>query len=104
LPVKRTVLRRLVKEGSVSNVEKSIRTKSGDRIPVLLSGAIMQKDGKLRGIVCLALDITDRKRAEQRLRIEKARAQEYLNIAGVILLALDGNGNITLLNRKATRF
>ena len=42
LPVKRTVLQRLVKQGAVTNVEKSLRTKSGERIPVLLSGAIMR--------------------------------------------------------------
>ena len=54
--------------------------------------------------VSLALENLDReaqrRRSEQRLRDEKGRAQEYLNIAGVILVALDGNGNITLLNRK----
>ena len=53
-----------------------------------------------RDIAGIVIDITDRKRAEEGLRIEKARAQEYLNIAGVILLALDADGNITLLNRK----
>ena len=59
------MLRRLVREGSVSNVEKLLRTKTGDRIPVLLSGAIMRNDrNEIRGIVCLALDITERKQAE----------------------------------------
>ena len=66
LPVKRTVLRRLVKEGSVCNVEKTLRTKSGERIPVLLSGAVMrdEEDGIL-GSVCLAFDITERKQIER---------------------------------------
>jgi signal transduction histidine kinase/CheY-like chemotaxis protein len=78
LPVKRTVLRRLVREGSVSNVEKSLRTKTGDRIPVLLSGAIMRDDSsEMRGIVCLASDITKRKRAEEDLLHSKAELQQY---------------------------
>jgi PAS domain S-box-containing protein len=77
LPVKRTVLRRLANEGSVSNVEKSLLTKSGDRIPVLLSGAVMRDDeDEIRGIVCLALDITDRKRAEAEL----LRARDELEV------------------------
>jgi len=76
LPFKRPVLRRLVKEGSVSNVEKSLLTKSGDRIPVLLSGAVMRDDeDNIRGIVCLALDITERKRAEQELSKAKEAAE-----------------------------
>ncbi len=40
LPVKRAVLRRLVEGGSVSNIEKSLLTKSGNTIPVLLSGDV----------------------------------------------------------------
>ncbi len=76
LPVKRTVFRRLVKEGSVSNVEKTLLTKNGDRIPVLLSGAVMRDDeDDIRGIVCLALDITERKRTEKELEKSKEAAE-----------------------------
>ena len=68
LPFKRTVLDRLVKEGSVNNIEKSLLTKAGDKIPVLISGSIMRDDhGEIRGIVCLAWDITERKRAEEQI-------------------------------------
>lgn len=74
LPVKRTVLRRLVGKGFVSNVEKTLRTKSGKQIPVLLSGAVMRDDNnEIRGIVCLASDITERKRAEEMLREAEKR-------------------------------
>ena len=69
LPVKRTVLRRLVREGSVSNIEKSLLTKNREKIPVLLSGSVMRDEqGEIQGIVCLALDITDRKKSENTLR------------------------------------
>ncbi len=40
------------------------------------------------------------RRVQEALRRERNRAQEYLNIAGVILVALDQHGAITLLNRK----
>jgi signal transduction histidine kinase len=60
------VLRRLVKQGSVRNVEKTLRTKSGERIPVLLSGAVMRDEEHcILGIVCLASDITERKQIER---------------------------------------
>jgi PAS domain S-box-containing protein len=67
LPVKRSLLRCLVKQGSISNVEKSLRTKNGGRVPVLLSGSVIRDDkGEIRGIVCLALNITKRKEMECR--------------------------------------
>ena len=98
LPVKRTVLRRLVKEGSVSNVEKSLRTKTGDRIPVLLSGAIMRDDGKTRGIVCLALDISERKREQDALR----QANFCVQHAGDGIYWIDSEARIIFANQQAS--
>ena len=74
LPVKRTVLRRLVEEGSIRNIEKSLLARNGEKIRVLLSGSIMRHDrGEIRGIVCLALDITERKQAEEALHQSEER-------------------------------
>jgi PAS domain S-box-containing protein len=51
-------------------------------------------------VVCLLRDITERKRAHELMRQERNRAQRYLDIADVILLALDLEGRVTLINRK----
>jgi PAS domain S-box-containing protein len=45
-------------------------------------------------------DVTDRKRAVEALRRERDRAQTYLDLAEVMLLALDARGTISLVNRK----
>jgi two-component system, LuxR family, sensor kinase FixL len=45
-------------------------------------------------------DITSRKAAVDALRRERDRAQSYLDLAEVMLLALDANGRIALINRK----
>jgi PAS domain S-box-containing protein len=45
-------------------------------------------------------DITEQAQAEYILKKEKERAQKYLDIAGVILVALDADGHITLINQK----
>jgi PAS domain-containing protein len=42
----------------------------------------------------------ERKRAEESLRQEQEKAQNYLDIAGVMLLALDRAGKVTLINQK----
>lgn len=48
----------------------------------------------------VTLDITDRKQAEKLLLEERDRAKRYLDIAGLIILALDNNGKVTLINQK----
>ncbi len=55
---------------------------------------------RLRGI---ARDITGRKQAEEALHRERDRAQGYLDVAEVMLLALDETGHITLINRKGSQ-
>jgi PAS domain S-box-containing protein len=45
-------------------------------------------------------DITERKKTEEKLLNEKTKAQNYLNIADVIITTLDQNANVTLINKK----
>jgi PAS domain S-box-containing protein len=45
-------------------------------------------------------DVTERKRSERALRLERDKAQRYLDTAEVILLALDVQGRVTSINRK----
>ena len=55
---------------------------------------------RVERIACVLQDITERKRADAEIRQQRDRAQLYLDIADVILLALDLEGRITLINRK----
>lgn len=50
--------------------------------------------------VLLKKEIAGRKLVEKALRKERDRAQMYLDIAGVILMALDACGKIVLVNKK----
>lgn len=43
---------------------------------------------------------SERSKALEALRQERDKAQKYLNVAGVILVALNNKGEITLINRK----
>lgn len=58
------------------------------------------KIGNEELIVGTSVDITERKKSESELFYEKEKAQRYLDIAGVILVALDSEGQITLINKK----
>jgi len=45
-------------------------------------------------------DITERKQAEEALRKERDKAQQYLDIAGVILVVLNADQTVALINKK----
>jgi len=45
-------------------------------------------------------DITERKKAEEEVKRERDRAQTYLDVAGVMMVALDAEGQVILLNHK----
>lgn len=52
--------------------------------------------------VCLhyAIDATDYRRTERTLRRERDKAQQYLDIAGVILVVIEADQTLSLINRK----
>jgi PAS domain S-box-containing protein len=56
--------------------------------------------GHTNYILALAKDITEKKAAEQMLNFERDRAKQYLEVAAVMLLALDSKGNIATIKRK----
>lgn len=61
---------------------------------------VFGETGPAVSAVGMVQDITQRKEAELALIREKKTSQEYLDVAGVMLAALDTNGDITMLNRK----
>jgi two-component system cell cycle sensor histidine kinase/response regulator CckA len=61
---------------------------------------VMALAGQVGRIYELEYEILERKHAESALRDERDRAQQYLDTAAVILLALDLDGRITLINRN----
>jgi len=59
----------LLTRKNISNVEKTFRTKMGREIPVLISASVMRdEEGQVRGTVCAAKDISERKQAEEQIK------------------------------------
>ena len=61
---------------------------------------ILDRKGKVVKLAIYARDITDHKQAEDALKKERDRAQRYLDIAGVMLVAINTNQEVILINRK----
>ncbi len=54
----------------------------------------------LIGLVEFGQDITDRVNAERTLQAERDRAQNFLDIAGTIIIALNTRGEVTMINQR----
>ena len=85
------------------NYEILIKSKSGKKVPVnITSSPLRDSSNKIIGVVENFRDLTKHKGLWGRLREERNRAQRYLNIAGVTIVAINEKGLVTLINRKGT--
>ncbi len=74
--------------------------KDGTPLHVILSGSPVSVKDNFEGSVAIYSEITKRVQAESLLQQERDQAQQYLDIASVMLGALNAKGEITLINKK----
>ncbi|MBW9257152.1 MAG: EAL domain-containing protein [Candidatus Thiodiazotropha sp. (ex. Lucinisca nassula)] len=60
-------------------------------------------EGKIALICGTIQDITDRDRALKQIKLERNRAQQYLDVAGVMLVALDRKGRVNMINKAGSK-
>jgi len=83
----------------INNLELTCISKDGGKIPVLLSATnIHNKENNFHGLVCIILDITQRKLAEEQFQ-KLSSAVEQSPVSVVIT---DTQGNIEYINPKFT--
>lgn len=103
-PEYRAELMRLLREtfatGKPNTYECELVTSRGRRLWTEVHGVLSVGEGESRSVAATFRDITVRKRMEQAIRDERDRAQQYLDVAAVIFVALDAEGRVTLINRK----
>ncbi|MFO7560109.1 MAG: PAS domain S-box protein [Desulfobacterales bacterium] len=81
-------------------VEQRALTKDGWQWLAWADTAVLDENKKVVAIQGVGRNIVERKQAEEELRLERDRAQQYLDVAGVILVGLDKNQKVILINRK----
>jgi len=62
--------------GAFHPVEKEYFRKDGSRVPVLVGGALFEKSGN-EGVI-FALDLTERKRAEEALHESERKLRQFI--------------------------
>ena len=86
--------------GETNTYDLRLRRSDGEVVYVHATGAPRRLGDNVIGSISIIADLTEQKRIETALKAERDKAERYLNIAEVILVALDTNARITLLNRK----
>ncbi len=85
----------------VFGYEIMITNKAGNKIPVnITTSPLRSSTNEIIGAVENFRDLTKHKGLWGKLREERNKAQQYLNIAGVIIVAINDDGIVSLINRK----
>ena len=87
--------------GEIHDTEYKVRKKNGTYSFISIDGKCSYDDEEnFIRTHCIFRDITEEKRAELRLEKERKKAESYLDLAGVIMLAINREGEIILINKK----
>ncbi len=96
-----THLQQLFKEKFPGRKVVRLVRKDGDQFYAQLDSVVTLEDGgEFTCARIIISDISERKKLEEKLQREKERAETYLQIAGMIIVALDREGSVSFINRK----
>jgi len=83
----------LHRDGRVSEMELELTAKDGRSVYCLYSGEIVTIDGKER-LLSIALDITERKKADRELKVAKNHLEAMMNALPDLMFRIDREGYI----------
>lgn len=89
------------KNGFVRDVESVIYTKTGEPVYVLLSAQLFKADDKTYALTT-AIDMTERRKAEQALRESEEKYRSLINSSDAAITMVDADGRYLFLNRIAS--
>jgi PAS domain S-box-containing protein len=96
------ILARIRQGEQIDHFDTLRRAKDGRLVPISLTvSPIKDKDGRIIGASKIARDISERKRAEEALREEKARLQATLTGIGDAVIVTDADSRVTMMNPVA---
>jgi PAS domain S-box-containing protein len=88
-----------VKQGRIHNVDTIYVSREGRKTPVSFAGSVMRgADGKIRGLICVATNVTERKRMEEVLHNSEERYKRLARMSPDIIFTVDPDGMFTFLS------
>ena len=98
------MFRDLQKTGNVPPQEITIITKEGKHIQAKQNVAILKNDsGAITHFIAVIHEIIKHKHVEEALQQERDKAQTYLDLAGIMFVAINKEGEVTLINKKGCK-
>lgn len=88
------------RDGKSHTVERTNPSTKKPLIVEITTSPLRDKAGNIIAGIEVVRDITIRKRTEELIKGERDKAQMYLDVAGVMLLALDTEGKVGLINKR----
>jgi PAS domain S-box-containing protein len=99
----RSEILQAVKQHEPFQVNYRVIARDGQVKHVIQQGTpIYDRDGDIEALEGVVIDLTERVEANRDLQVEKDRAEQYLDVASSIILALDLQGRVSRFNRKGT--
>jgi PAS domain S-box-containing protein len=92
---------RQIREHGIGTVETRWQRKDGTRLDVLLSSVPLDPNDLAKGVTFAALDITERKRAEEALRASEGKLRAFFEQTGEGITIADGKGVVVEWNSAA---
>jgi PAS domain S-box-containing protein len=89
------------KEG-IANI--CIKNKRGQRRFLECSSYPIKADGKIVGTMVIARDVTEKKKAEERIRRSEEKYRNLFENARDVIVAFDLKGNVTSINKAVTEY
>ncbi len=102
VPLGKKRIKKTLKEGSFHSFETIHYKKDGSQIFLDINAAVVDYKGQ-QAILSINRDITDRKRAEEKLRLEKAHLDQLFESAQEGIVMSDKEGKILSVNSEFTR-
>ncbi len=103
--------KQVVQTGSLQNRRRVVKRRDGSSLQVLVTYNVLTSErGTPHGLLVTMIDISEQEQmmeslreAQQHLRTERDRIRLYLDLAQVIILALDRSGRIVMINRAGCK-
>lgn len=90
----------ILEEKEVKPYELRILCKSGEYVIGEFTPALLKNKNNYIRVLGIAMDVTERINAKEKIIEERDKAKQYLDIAAVMLVSLDSSGIVQLINPK----
>lgn len=95
-------IQRVYRTGTSEQQEDEVELPTGDRRHFSTSMQRVRQPNGAHAVQVISYDITERVKAERAWRAEHERASMYLDIAAVMIVALDRDYHVTLINARGS--